>query len=156
MSYSGSSNGTAVNSKGTFHTECAVAIVIQASADKVWAILTDASQYTAWNSTIISLSGEIALGDKIQLKSTASPDRIFNLKISTLDRPHKMIWEDGFAPMFKGIRTYTLTARAGDSTEFVMRETIRGLMLPMIRSSLPDFRPTFDQFAADLKRAAEA
>jgi hypothetical protein len=28
-------------------------------------------------------------------------------------------------------------------------------MLPMIGGSLPDFRPAFDQYAADLKRAAE-
>jgi hypothetical protein len=36
-----------------------------------------------------------------------------------------------------------------------MREVLGGLMLPMIRRSLPDFGPPFEKYAADLKRAAE-
>jgi hypothetical protein len=36
-----------------------------------------------------------------------------------------------------------------------MAEAYTGLMLPLIAGSLPDFRPTFEQYAADLKRAAE-
>lgn len=37
-----------------------------------------------------------------------------------------------------------------------MAETFRGLMLPMIKGSLPDFRAAFDQFADDLEHACEA
>jgi hypothetical protein len=37
-----------------------------------------------------------------------------------------------------------------------MVEVFRGLMLPMIKGSLPDFGPPFEQYAADLKREAEA
>jgi hypothetical protein len=36
-----------------------------------------------------------------------------------------------------------------------MRETFAGVMLPMIRGSLPDFAPVFETYAQDLKRAAE-
>ena len=42
------------------------------------------------------------------------------------------------------------------STEFSMVEVFRGVMLPMIAGSLPDFTAPFEQFASDLKRAAEA
>lgn len=66
-----------------------------------------------------------------------------------------MVWSDGFAPMFRRVRTFTLTPRAGGVTEFEMREAFSGAMLPMIRKSLPDFGPSFATFAADLKRAAE-
>ena len=59
------------------------------------------------------------------------------------------------APMFKGVRTFTLTPRGDGSTEFAMRERFSGLMLPMIKGSLPDFAPVFETYAADLKRAAE-
>jgi hypothetical protein len=37
-----------------------------------------------------------------------------------------------------------------------MTEVFAGLMLPMIKGSLPDFGPIFEQYAADLKKAAEA
>lgn len=39
--------------------------------------------------------------------------------------------------------------------DFSMVEVMSGLMLPLIRGSLPDFGPPFEQYAADLKREAE-
>ncbi|HEX3773921.1 MAG TPA: hypothetical protein VHV51_05615 [Polyangiaceae bacterium] len=66
-----------------------------------------------------------------------------------------MVWSDGFAPMFRGVRSYTLQENTDGTTGFSMREVYSGLMLPMIRGSLPDFGPPFEQFASDLKRAAE-
>lgn len=57
--------------------------------------------------------------------------------------------------MFKGVRTYTLEPKAEGSTDFTMSEVYTGLMLPMIAGSLPDFRPAFEQYVADLKREAE-
>ena len=148
-------DGKAVNEKSMFSTACQVAVNIKASPDKVWSLLTDAGAIPDWNSTVISLSGRIALNETIHLKSTAAPERTFNLKVTTLDAPRKMVWEDGMAPMFKGVRTYTLTAKSDGTSDFHMREVINGIMLPLIGGSLPDFRPTFEAFASDLKRASE-
>jgi hypothetical protein len=67
----------------------------------------------------------------------------------------RMVWRDGSAPMFQGVRTYTLIPRPDGSTTFSMVEVLSGLMLPMIGGSLPDFGPPFEQYAADLKKAAE-
>jgi hypothetical protein len=66
-----------------------------------------------------------------------------------------MVWSDGAAPMFKGVRTFTLQGRDDGTTDFSMAEVFAGIMLPMIRPSLPDFGPPFEQYAADLKREAE-
>jgi hypothetical protein len=38
---------------------------------------------------------------------------------------------------------------------FEMTEVFFGVMLPLIRGTLPDFGPAFEAYAADLKRAAE-
>jgi hypothetical protein len=148
-------DGKATSSKTTFSTECAVSINIRAKPEKIWALLTNAANFPKWNSTVLSLEGQIALNERIKLKSSSAPNRTFNLKISELNPPTRMVWRDGFAPMMQGIRTYTLTPKPDGTTDFTMREVISGLMLPMIRGSLPDFRPTFEQYAADLKREAE-
>jgi hypothetical protein len=66
-----------------------------------------------------------------------------------------MEWSEGMAPMFKGVRTYALTAKPDGSTDFSMHEVLSGMTLPMIRGSLPDFAPVFERYAADLKREAE-
>lgn len=149
-------SGKASSSKSMFSRECSVAINIRAKPEKIWGLLTDAANIPKWNSTVISLEGRIMLGEKIALKSTSAPNRTFNLRISEMSIPSRMVWEDGAAPMFKGVRTYQLSPRSDGTTDFSMREVISGLMLPMIGGSLPDFRPYFEQFAADLKRAAES
>ena len=66
-----------------------------------------------------------------------------------------MVWRDGAAPMFQGVRTYVLKPKSDGSTDFLMQEMFSGLMLPMIVKSLPDFGPTFETYAQDLKREAE-
>ena len=83
------------------------------------------------------------------------PKRTFKPRVTRFVPPSEMVWSDGFAPMFRGVRTYTLAPKPGGGTEFAMTEVFSGLMLPMIRRSLPDFGPVFETYAADLKRAAE-
>lgn len=131
-----------------------VAIDIAAPADKVWALLTDAESFTQWNSTVKKLDGKIALDEKIHLVSIDAPDKTFDLKVSTLEQPKHMVWEDG-GSMFLGVRNFTLLPNETGGTRFVMSETFSGGMLGMIEGSLPDFNKSFGKFAADLKTAAE-
>lgn len=128
---------------------------IRADREKIWSILTSADQYDIWNSTIISLEGEIAEGQKIRLKSTLDAKRTFTLKVSEMNHGHGMTWQSGAAPMFRGARKFSLHTLPDDTIEFVMSETLNGIMLPLIAGSLPDFRPAFEQFAKDLKKEAE-
>jgi hypothetical protein len=117
--------------------------------------LIDAADFPRWNSTIKSIAGNIAQGERIQLRAMIAPEREFKLAVSEFVPEKRMVWSDGRAPMFTGVRTFTLTPKADGSTDFSMAEVYSGLMLPMIARSLPDFGPTFEQYASDLKREAE-
>ncbi len=90
------------------------------------------------------------------LKVPTAPERVFKPRVSIVEPGRAMVWSDGMAPMFKGVRTFTLTSSGDGATEFSMSEEFSGLMLPMIKGSLPDFAPVFEAYAGDLKRAAEA
>lgn len=147
-------DGKAIKTSSTFRMEVAVSIAIAAKPERLWSILTNAKDFARWNSTLQSVEGTIALGQTVQLRTKATPDRTFKLKVTTFEPSSRMVWQDGGAPIFQGIRTYTLTPQ-GDKTIFFMSEVFSGLMLPMIKGSLPDFRPVFEQYAADLKREAE-
>jgi len=147
--------GQAKKTKSAFRMECAVAIHIAAKPETIWALLTNAADFPRWNSTVKSIEGEIALGKKLALKVTTAPERTFTPKVTELIANERMVWSDGFAPMFKGVRTFTLTKREDGTTDFSMVEVFSGAMLPMIKGSLPDFGPPFEQYAADLKREAE-
>lgn len=150
------SNGRAIKERQTFRMQCGVTIRISAKAERIWSLLTDSAGYPRWNSTVTSIEGQIALGQKIQLRVPIAPKRVFKLKVSEFEVNRRMVWQDGAPPMFKGVRTFTLTPQADGTIEFAMIEVFSGLMLPMIAGSLPDFAPSFERYAADLKRAAEA
>jgi len=57
--------------------------------------------------------------------------------------------------VFKGVRTFELRARGDGSTDFTMAERFSGVILPLIRRSLPEFGPIFVRYANDLKRESE-
>jgi len=146
---------TARKTQSTFRQDCSVRCDIHAPPDQIWSLLTNAAGFPTWNSTVISLEGTIAVGEKLSLKAKVAPDRTFTPRVTKLAERKEMEWSDGFAPMFKGVRTFTLEPKPGGVTEFAMTEVFSGAMLPMIRGSLPDFGPPFEAFARDLKRAAE-
>ena len=145
----------ATKTSSAWRLEVAVrGVHIDAPPARVWALLTDAAGFARWNSTVTNIDGEIALGQKLKLKVPVS-DRVFTPKVTELEPIKRMVWSDGVAPMFKGERTFTLKPGPADTTEFTMVEVFRGLMLFMIKSSLPDFAPIFERYAADLKQEAE-
>lgn len=147
-------NGKAVRQKSAFRMQVAVSIAINAAPERVWALLTNAGDFPRWNSTIQQIEGRIDKGEKIKVRATIAPKRTFALTVSVFVPNERMVWQQGAAPMFKGVRTYTLTRQAG-AIVFTMVEVFSGLMLPMIAGSLPDFSQPFEQYAADLKRESE-
>ncbi len=144
-------DGKASTVKKTFSRETTVSIEINTDPSIIWALLTNASDYTRWNSTITSLEGEIEEGGKIRLKSTLDEKRTFKLKVKECDRESRLVWGDG-----KGSRVFTLTPESNNSTLFTMTEKIGGLMFPMYSKYIPPFDESFEQFAEDLKKEAEA
>jgi hypothetical protein len=145
----------ATKTGSTFRMDCAVNTTIHASPEQIWALLTDASAFPRWNSTVTRIEGDIAEGQTLKLEVPSAKGRVFKPRVSGVVPGRSMIWSDGMAPMFRGVRTFTLTPNGDGSTEFAMKEEFSGLMLPMIKGSLPDFVPVFEAYAEDLKRAAE-
>jgi hypothetical protein len=144
----------AKSSATTFEMQTSVATNIKAPATRIMSLLTDSKNFTKWNSTVISVDGDIKKGETIRLVSKMDPKRTFKLTVAE-QTPTTLIWKDGFAPMFSGVRTFDLQTRPDGSTDFTMTEVFKGIMLPMIKGSLPDFKENFEQYAADLKNASE-
>jgi len=145
------SDGKALTIKKTFSRETAISIDIQADKSILWALLTDASDYQRWNSTVISIDGTITQGGKIQLKSTLDPKRFFKLSVKEMEVDNKLVWGDSM-----GKRIYTLKSIGNGLTNFSMHEKIGGPIFPLFAKMIPSFDQSFEQFASDLKKEAEA
>ena len=138
----------------TFSLECAVEVTICAPAAVIWNLLTDARGYPNWNSTVSRVEGEIREGERLRLHVPGT-SRTFTPTVSGVVPNQRMTWTGGVAPLFKGVRTFLLQPRPDGATEFAMTERFSGLLLPLVRRSLPDFRPVFERYADDLRRKAE-
>lgn len=133
----------------------AVSTIIRATPETVWAILTDGAKWTTWNTTIEKVEGAITPGGKLKVYTKLSSGRAFPVRVSEFAPPRQMVWTGGMPlGLFRGVRTYTLTPTDG-GVEFSMREVFSGLMAPLITRSIPDLQPSFEEFAAALKRRAE-
>lgn len=131
-------------------------IIINASPETIWTILTDASNWPKWNPTVTKVEGKIALGEQITVFAKVNPNRAFPLTVTEWVPPERMVWSGGMPlGLFKGERTYTLSQKSDGGVEFAMQEIFSGLMAPLIVRSIPDLQPAFAELAAALKRRAE-
>ena len=143
-------DGKATTTKKTFSRTTEITQTIDADASVIWKLLTNASDYSRWNSTIISIEGNIEEGEKIKLKSTLDSSRVFKLKVKEFVANERLVWGDAL-----GKRTYSLSQAHGKMV-FSMHEKIGGLMFPLFAKKIPSFDESFEQFAADLKKEAES
>ncbi|NJN99569.1 MAG: SRPBCC domain-containing protein [Anaerolineales bacterium] len=146
----GNRDGQAVTVKKMFSRETSVSIKIQAAPAIVWALLTHASDYARWNSTIVSIEGDIKAGSQIKLKSTLDEKRTFNLKVKEFEPERRLVWGDSM-----GNRVYTLSPEVSNALRFTMTEKIGGPLFPLFAGAIPSFDASFETFAADLKKEAE-
>jgi len=140
--------------RGPLVLSCRVNVNVQAPAERLWALLTDAKGFPRWNSTVARIDGDIREGVTLRIYAPGT-DRTFAPRVSGVVPNERMTWTGGFSPVFKGVRTFELRPHGDGSTEFIMSERFSGLMLPLVRRSLPDFGPIFARYASDLKREAE-
>jgi hypothetical protein len=145
----------ATASKSLFRRECAVTVDIAATPERIWQLLTDADDMVRWNSTLTGMGGTIGPGGMVEMEVPEAPGTIFKIEVTTFTPPREMVWTQGNPILFRGVRTYRLTPLGAGLTRFEMIEVFSGLVLPMAAGRLPDFKPIFERYAADLKAEAE-
>jgi hypothetical protein len=129
--------------------------LIAAPAEEVWSIITDGAAYASWDSGVTKLDGTIADGQKIKVYAAVANGRAFPVKVA-FDPPGRVMTWSGGMPLglFRGVRTFTLTAENG-STRLSVTEEFTGPMLKVMARSMPDLQPSFDQYVAGVRARAE-
>ena len=135
--------------KKLFSRETTVSTLINATPEKIWQILVNVSNYKKWNSTIVSIEGEIKAGGEIKIVPAINPNRTFKLKIKAFEPYTKMVSGDAM-----GSRTFLLEKVSG-GTLFTMTEKIGSPLFPLFEKMIPPFDEAFDAYARDLKTEAE-
>ena len=130
-------------------------ISINASKEKIWQILTDFEKYPEWNSFIKSVTGEVKVGNQIQIKlqgMTFKPFVLTFIENSEL----KWIGHLWFKGLFDGEHTFKLIDNENGTINFEQSENFTGILVKLFTKSLnKDTKNGFERMNKELKLRAE-
>jgi hypothetical protein len=121
--------------KKTIYTETE----INASAAKIWAVLTDFEAFPKWNPFIKYLKGEVKIGNTIEVR--IEPPRgtgmTFKPKILEYQKNNKLRWlGKTFIPgLFDGEHCFELKENPTGTTTFIQKENFSGIFVGLFDTS---------------------
>ncbi len=114
--------------------ELRTAIEINASADTVWAILTDLSQFAAWNPFMAEAEGEIREGARLKVRIAPPGGKAMTFKptVTRVEPGRAFRWLGHllFPGLFDGEHNYEIAPLAEGGVRFVQREVFRAWGMP--------------------------
>lgn len=141
--------------------EIRTVVMIHAPAQRVWQAIIDMRSYAKWNTQLVYLGGDVAIGKKVQLRLEAVGAKPYEFQptIVQLEQPKHFTWLaiTGLPCIFDGEHHYELTAQDEKTTIVVNREVYRGVLSIIIRK-LPMMKSApvgFEQMNKELKAYVE-
>ena len=114
-------------------------ILVAAPPERVWEVLVDLARYPEWNPFLVSASGQVREGERLEIRFQPPGGRALTMRPTvTRARPAEALeWLGRLAVpgLFDGRHIFELH-RAPGGTRLVQREEFRGLLVPLLARSL--------------------
>src|SRR5215218_4856074 len=135
-------------------------IGIDASSERVWAILTDFASYPQWNPFIRRISGELKVGERLDVRLEPPGGRGITLRPTVLSaEPNRQLRWLGhlLVPgLFDGEHTLSTEPLGETRVRFVQHEVFKGVLVPLVARSLANTLRGFEEMNKALKEQDEA
>jgi hypothetical protein len=140
--------------------EIKTTIEIDASASKIWAVLTDFSHYSEWNPFIRSIRGKAQQGERLEIfiQPPGRNGMKFRPVILALQPEHELRWIGRImvAGIFDGEHQFQLEPIGASRTRLIHREVFSGLLVPLLWQTLDtQTRQGFEEMNRALKNRVE-
>lgn len=135
-------------------------ILINATPEKVWSILTNFDNYPNWNPFIKSIKGEVKVGNIItaRIEPPEAKEMTFKPKILTFETNKELKWLGHllFAGLFDGEHKFELIDNGNGTTIFIQSERFKGILVPLFKKQLDNnTKKGFEEMNSKLKELAE-
>ena len=135
-------------------------ITINATTDKVWAVLTDFENYPNWNPFIKSIKGTVAVGNNIiaRMEPPGANGMTFKPKVLAYDSNKEFRWIGHLLipGLFDGEHKFELIDNKNGTTTFIQSEKFNGILVPLFKKMLDvNTVDGFNQMNQKLKELAE-
>lgn len=122
-------------------------LTINAPAEAVWETLTDLASYAAWNPFVTAASGDVGVGQRLDLTVKPPGGRATRFRPwVTAVEPHRYLeWLGHLAlpGVFDGRHSFTLTPMSRGRTLLQQSETFTGMLTPLTGSLVDRTRAGF-------------
>ena len=135
--------------------EIKTSILISASAQKVWEILTDFKSYQNWNPFILSAEGELKAGEKLKINANGMK---FRPEILVCKENMELRWLGKllFGGVFDGEHSFQIEDNNNGTVTFKHEEKFSGFLVrPFSKKLDRETRPGFEAMNEKLKALAE-
>ncbi|MEA1902363.1 MAG: SRPBCC domain-containing protein [Actinomycetota bacterium] len=135
-------------------------VEIAATPEKVWEVLTDLDSYEEWNAHIVSASGNVAKGDRLDLEMTTPKGKKMRFTPFVTEaipnRSFEWLGKLGLKGVFDGRHRFDLEPTA-KGIRLIHGEEFTGVLSPMIFRMIGDqTRADFETMNAGLKERVES
>jgi hypothetical protein len=146
--------------KNVMPKQISTEIVINATPQKIWAILTDFDKYPRWNPFIKSITGPVVVGNTItaRIEPPDGQGMTFQPKVLVFEANKEFRWRGKlFIPgLFDGEHIFQLTDNGNGTTTFHQSELFYGILVPLFKKMLDTNTINgFKQMNQKLKEIAE-
>ena len=139
--------------RNEIHTEA----TIEASADEVWAVLSDFGSYGEWNRGMESVQGEAVAGSRLTIRFALNGGRTMTMRPTVLvaepDRELRWLGRLVMPGLSDGEHWFTIEEREPGRVTFGQHERFRGMLVPFLRKMIEvDTLATFHEVNEALAR----
>ena len=135
-------------------------VLISATPEKVWTVLTNFESYPAWNPFIKSVEGKVEVGNKltVTIMQSAAKGTTFKPKVLTVQPAKELSWLGRLLlpNIFDGEHKFELIDNHNGTTTFRQSEKFSGILVPLFSKQLENNTATgFEGMNRKLKEVAE-
>ena len=135
-------------------------VEIPATPEQVWAMLVDTAAYPAWNPFITKLSGELAAGQRLEVRIAPPGGRAMTFRptVTRVEAGRRLEWLGtmGLKGIFDGRHTFTLESLGDQGTRLTQSEEFTGLLVPFTGKVLARTRSGFEAMNDGLRQRVVA
>lgn len=136
-------------------------IDIHASAEEVWAVLTDFAAFPEWNPFVRHAEGELVEGERLRVHLQPEGGTAFKVRpvVQRVEPAREFSWLGhlGIPGLFDGEHRFRIEENPeGEGVRFIQEEDFRGLLVPLLWKKLDsETRRGFEDLNRALKQRVE-
>jgi hypothetical protein len=115
-------------------------IIIHATPEAIWSILTNFEDYPHWNPFIKSITGAVEVGCRIKarIEPPKAKGMTFTPKVLVFEKNKEFRWIGNlfFPGLFDGEHCFELMDNGNDTTTFIQSEKFTGILVPLFNKML--------------------